>query len=214
LRIDVERITGKHVVETVPVSFIKMADEIEIVDAPAEDPIARTPEEEVDMQARQQRLSKLRELALVLAADVVDHQLEAYLDEQGIHQSLGTHERILVCITPRSNVRDMLDSARMVADRFHGELIAAYVHQPSISASDQAALDEKLDMARTAGANIEILEGDDPVSAILEFANSKGITQLFIGHSQRSGLGARLLGNPVDRLIQRSRGMDVRVFPQ
>ena len=210
----IRTITGKQPRESVPVSFVKTADEIEIVDAPAEDPIERTPEEQLDLKQRQQRLSKLRELALVLAADVVDHQLEDYLEQHGISQRLGAHERILVCITPRSNVKDMFDAARTIAERFHGELIAAYVHQPSISAADQAALDEKLDIARAAGATIEILEGDDAVSAILDCAREKGITQLFIGHSQRSGLAARVVGNPVDRLIQRSRGMDVRIFPQ
>lgn len=214
LREQVEKITGKPVKETVPVSFIKSAHEIEIVDAPAVEPIERTPQEEVDARRRAQRLSRLRELALVLAADVVDHQLQDYLEQHGIRQHVGAHERMLVCITPRANVREMIETARAIADRFHGELIVAYVNQPAISETDQAALNEKLEIARAAGARIEILEGDDPVTAILDFARARGITQLFIGHSQRSGIGTRLWGNPVDKLIQRSRGMDVRVFPQ
>ena len=214
LREQVEAITGKHVTETVPVSFIKTADEIEIVDAPSEEPIERTPEEQVDARRGEHKLSRLRELALVLAADVVDQQLLGYLDSHGIKQHFGAHERVLVCITPRANVRDMIETAQVIAERFHAELIVAYVNQPDISPDDLAALEEKLTVARTAGARIEILEGHDPVSAILDFAASRGITQLFIGHSQRSGLKSRLLGNPVDKLIQRSRGMDVRVFPQ
>jgi len=214
LREQVERITGKRIAETVPGSFIRSADEIEVVDAPPEEPIERTPEEQEDVTRRQQQLSKLRELALILAADVVDHQLRAYLEQHGIRQQLGTVERILVCITPRANIRDMIQTARTIAEKFHGELFVAYVNQPEISATDQSALQEKLEIARAAGARIEILEGEDPVTAILDFARSRGITQLFIGHSQRSGIGARLWGNPVDRLIQRSRGMDVRVFPQ
>lgn len=214
LRLKVESITGKRITETVPVSFIESADEIEIVDAPPEEPIERTPEQEMDANRRQRRLSKLRELALVLAADVVDHQLQEYLEQHGIRQHLGTLERILVCITPRANVEEMIETAQMIAGKFHGELIVAYVRQPNISASDQAALEERLRIARDAGARIEILEGEDPVTAILDFAKARGITQLFIGHSQRSGIGPRLLGNPVDRLIQRSHGMDVRVFPQ
>jgi two-component system sensor histidine kinase KdpD len=214
LREEVEALTGKRVTQTVPISFIKSADEIEIVDAPAEEPIERTPEEQVDVRRRERRLSRLRELALVLAADVVDHQLEEYLKEHGVSQRLGTHERILICITPRSNLQEMLEIGQVVAEKFHGELIVAYVNQPHISAADKAALDERLDTARAAGAQIEILEGVDPVTAILDFAHSRGITQLFIGHSQRSGLGTRLLGNPVEKLVQRSRGMDVRIFPQ
>jgi two-component system sensor histidine kinase KdpD len=111
-------------------------------------------------------------------------------------------------------VREMIEIAQVIAERFHGELIVAHVNQPEISAADQAALNEKLALARAAGAKIEILDGEDPVDAILEFARSRGVTQLFIGHSQRSWLRSRIEGNPVDKLIRKSRGMDVRVFPQ
>jgi two-component system sensor histidine kinase KdpD len=214
LQDQVEKITGKRLHETVPVSLIKSADEIELVDASPEEPIERTPEEQVDLKRREQRLSKLRELALVLAADVVDYQLQKYLEQHGITQQFGTQERLLVCITPRSKVHDMIKTAQTIAEKFHGELFVAYVSQPDISASEQAALDEKLQIARSAGARIEILDGDDPVTAILEFAKSRGITQLFIGHTQHSGIGSRLWGDPVAKLIQRSHGMDVRVFPQ
>jgi two-component system sensor histidine kinase KdpD len=214
LREQIESITGKRIRETVPASFIRSADEIEIVDAPSEEPIERSRDRPAEGKTRAQQLAKLRELALVLAADVVDHQLEQYLAQHGITQHLGTHERILVCITPRSNVRPMVETAKTIADRFHGELIVAYVNQASLSEADRAALEERLKIARDAEARIEILEGENPVAAILDFAKSRGITQLFIGHSQRSGLRARVLGNPVDRLIELSTGMDVRVFPQ
>jgi two-component system sensor histidine kinase KdpD len=213
LHADVEAITGKHVTDTVPVSFIKSADEIEIVDAPPQEPMERTPEEEEQAQKREQRLSKLRELALVLAADVVDYQLSHYLECHGIQQQFGAHERILVCITPRANLQEMLDTARIVAQRFHGELLVAYVKQPSLSPEDQSALDAKLAIANAAGAHIEILEGGDPADTILEFARSRGITQLFVGHSQRNGL-SRLKGTPIDKLIWQGHGMDVHVFPQ
>jgi two-component system sensor histidine kinase KdpD len=214
LREEVEAITGKHVNETVPVAFIKSADEIELVDAPPEEPLERSPGERPDAERRQQQFSKLRELTLVLAAEVVDQELTAYLQSHGIEQHYGTQERLLVCITPRANIRAMIDTARIIADRFHGELIVAYVQQAQISVADQAALDDKLEIARAARAQIEILDGEDPIETILEFARSRHITQLFIGHSQRSGIGPRLWGDPVDKLIQGSRGMDVRIFPQ
>jgi len=108
----------------------------------------------------------------------------------------------------------MIATARVIAERFHGELLVAYVNQPSLSDADRLALEEKLTVARSAGAHIEILEGEDPANAILGFAKSRGITQLFIGHSQRAGIRQRLLGNPVDKLIEHSYGMDVRIFPQ
>ena len=213
LQKDVEAITGKHVTETVPVSFIKSADEIEIVDAPPEEPTERPAEEQTEAQDREQRLSRLRELALVLAADVVDHQLSEYLECHGLKQQFGANERILVCITPRANIQEMMDMGQIIAQRFHGELTVAYVNQPNISPVDQAALDARLAIASAAGVHIEILEGDDPADALLEFARSRGITQLFVGHSQRTGL-SRLVGSPIGKLIRDSRGMDVRVFPQ
>jgi two-component system sensor histidine kinase KdpD len=214
LRGDVEAITGKHVTQTVPIAFIKSASEIEIVDTPSEGPIERSAEATFDAKDRQQRLSKLREMTLVLAADVVDQQLNCYLEEHGIRQRSGAHERILVCITPRSNLTQMLDTAHTIAERFHAEVTAAYVDQPNLSEQDRAILAHKLDEARAAGATVEILHGENPANAILDFARSKGITQIFVGHSQRSGLKSQVWGNPVDTLISHSRGMDIRVFPQ
>jgi two-component system sensor histidine kinase KdpD len=108
----------------------------------------------------------------------------------------------------------MLETAQQIAARVHGELIAAYVDQPQISPNDQAVLERKLAAARAAGAKVEILDGDDPIEALVEFARARGVTQLFIGHSQRTGIWPRIWGSPVDKLIRLSRGMDVRVFPQ
>lgn len=213
LREQVEAITGKHVDQTVPLAFIQSADEIEIVDAPPVEPLERSPDEQVQIKKRQERLSKLRELALVVTADIVDHQLNDYLERHGIRQHYGTHERILVCITPRANIEDMMATAQVVAKRFHGELVVAYVKQSDISAEDQSALDARFAIANAAGVHVEILEGGDPADTLLEFARSRDITQLFVGHSQRSGL-ARLKGSPLDKLIAEGHGMDVCVFPQ
>ena len=127
LQEEVEAITGKHVTQTVPIDFIKSADEIEIVDAGAADPDEGSHEYQLDAEKRRRKLSRLRELTLVLAADVVDQQLNQYLEGHGIHQHYGAHERIMVCITPRANVNEMLAAARIVADRFHGDLIGVYV---------------------------------------------------------------------------------------
>jgi two-component system sensor histidine kinase KdpD len=107
----------------------------------------------------------------------------------------------------------MMEIAQIVAGRFHGELMVAYVRQANISAADQSALDARLAIANAAGVHVEILEGDDPAETLLEFARSRGVTQLFVGHTQRAGL-ARLKGSPLDKLIAEGHGMDVCVFPQ
>ena len=85
-----EAITGKHVTETVPGSFIKSADEIEIVDAPPEEPMERSPEEQEQAQTTRGAAIEAAGIGLVLAADVVDHQLNDYLERHGIQQHFGT----------------------------------------------------------------------------------------------------------------------------
>lgn len=213
LREQIESITGKQVTQTVPISFIKSADEIEIVDAPALEQLTLSPSEHAGAERRQQQMPKLREMALVLAADVVDHQLSKYLESHGIRQQFGAQERILVCITPRSNVQEMLETAQIIKQRFHGELYVVHVNRATISAKDRTALEDRLAIARAAGAHVEVLEGRDPANRILEFARARHVTQLFIGHSQHSKFWSRIQGTPADKLIRNSRGMDVRIFP-
>src|SRR5207247_3292989 len=160
-------------------------------------------------------LSQLREMALLLAAEVVESELRAYLRAHQIDEIWGTQERILVGITPRSDARPILESGRRNADRFHGELFVAYVRQAEVSPQDQASLEENLAIARELDATIKVLDGQrDPARALIALARDTGITQIFIGHSMRKGFWQRLRGNPVERLIDLAEGIDVRVFPQ
>lgn len=198
LQEEVACITNKRPAETVPLEFLKRADDIEIVDVPARD----------------EPMSRLREMALLVAAEVVESELRAYLECHQIEENWGIQERILVGITPRTGARPILESGRRNADRFHGELFVAYVKQPELSPQDQASLDKNLEIAKELGASIHVLEGRDPVRALIEFAHKNGITQIFIGHSQRQGWWHQLRGNPVERLIDLAEGIDVRVFPQ
>jgi two-component system, OmpR family, sensor histidine kinase KdpD len=197
----IQRILGRTRGQTVPQRVIDAADDVVIVDAPP------------DPGADAHQLSQLRERALLLTADVVDRQLEAYLELHGIQPTWGTQERILVCMTPRANAAAMLASGRRNADRFHGELFAIYVNQPNLTPEDRSALARNVTLARAQHAQIDILEGKDPVKAILDYARAQGITQLFLGHNLRRDWRARVTGSPLDRLIDEAEGMDVRVFP-
>ena len=215
LRERIEKITGKRVSQTVPRSFLNRADEIVVVDAPPEMCITRSDGRQTDPaeHSQAQKLSGLREIALLLAADVVDRQLESYLQRNGIASTFGTQERILVCITPRANATAMIQSGRRNAERFHGDLIVAYVSQPELSSDDQAALERNLAIAGQANAHVEILDGIDPIEAILKFARERGITQIFVGHSTRERWWERITGTALDRLIRGANDIDLRIFP-
>src|SRR5262249_21438263 len=99
-RAAVEKLTGKHVEQTIPREFLNTADEIVIVDAPTGD------------TAGADQLSTLREMALVLSADVIDAGLRRYLHAHGIEQSWGTNEKFLVYLTPSANADRMIATAR------------------------------------------------------------------------------------------------------
>ncbi len=216
LRERVGKLTGKVVTQTVPQCFLNTADEIVVVDAPPEMCMTRSPHgaEDPDAIHSARRLSELREIALLLAADVVDRQLEMYLQRNRMDgQTFGAQERILVCVTPRANARPMIESGRRNADRFHGELIVTYVNQPDLSTGDQAALERNLEVARANDADIQILEGEDPIRVLLDFAHERRVTQLFVGHSLQEKWWHHITGTHMDRLIRGAQGMDVRVFP-
>jgi len=217
-REEVERIWGKHVTETVPESFLRNADEIEIVDAPPDFCLQR---ESSPLAAGvtgataglPQQLSELREIALLLAADVVDYQLEAYLVRHGIEQLWGAHERILVCVSPYSDAAAMLASGKRNADRFHGELFVAYFNRPDLTPEEDAVLEKNLAQARAANARIEALDGEDPADTIMQFARAHGITQIFLANRMSNSWWDRTFGGPVEHLIRAAENIDVRVFP-
>jgi two-component system, OmpR family, sensor histidine kinase KdpD len=215
-RAEVERITGKRTAYVIPRGFLDHnADEIVVVDAPAIESLARgkAPADSTARDAEEHKLSRLRELALLVAAAVVDYQLENYLRAHGIDHPWGVQERILVCVTPRSNAAAMLESGRRNADRFHGELYAVYVQQPALAQEDRVTLRTNLAYARKLGATVETLRGLNPIDAILKFAREKGVTQILIGHSKREGAWRRLWRNSIDRLIRSAEGIDVVVYP-
>jgi two-component system, OmpR family, sensor histidine kinase KdpD len=208
-REQVEAIRGKRVNVTVPESFLRRADEIVVVDVPAEDCAERGSL----LPGQQHKLSQLREIALLLAADVVDGQLESQRELAGLVTPWGTQERILVCVTPRTNAVRMIERARLIRDRFHGELFVIYVGQPLLNSDDQIALERNLSVARAAGAEIKLLQGKDAVQTIIDFARENDITQIFIGHSLDTDWRSRFRAGTVDRLIAAAEGMDVKLFP-
>jgi two-component system, OmpR family, sensor histidine kinase KdpD len=213
---EVQRITGKRVSCTIPRGFLdKSADEIVVVDAPATESLSRqtSPGDRAALLAEEHKLSRLRELALLVAASVIDRQLESYLRSHGMDSSWGVQERILVCVTPRSNASKMLESGRRNADRFQGEFYVVYVQQPALSQKDREVLQQNLDYARQLGAQVDVLTGLDATEAILKFARQKGITQIFVGHSMPEGGWRRLWGNSIKRLISSAEGIDVVVYP-
>jgi two-component system sensor histidine kinase KdpD len=213
-RESVEAITGKHVTETVPLSFLQTADEIVVVDAPAQACMdSGDGSTGTKGKLNQHQLSELREVALLLAADVVDKQLERYMARHGIEQLWGTQERIAVWLSPGADAARMLESGARNRDRFHGELITIHLNRPEWSPEQRQQVRDGLIAARAKGSEVVELDGEDAVDTILRFARQRGITQIYVGHRSRDSWWERCFGSDLDRLIRAAEGIDVRVFP-
>lgn len=191
---------GSGPLPTVPEEFLRTADEIEVVDAP---PASSAP-------GNIRQLTELREIALLLAADVVDRQLETYVRRHGIGQIFATHERILLCLST-APAHNMIASGRRNAERFHGELIAVHVAAPG--ATPQPDVEANLHAAAEAGAELVRLEASDCVAPILRLARERAVTQIFVDHGRKPPSWAFWRRGVLDRLIGRVQDADIRVFP-
>jgi two-component system, OmpR family, sensor histidine kinase KdpD len=213
----VQAITGRDTAETIPKSFLLSADDIVIVDVPTDLCLWRLGAQLTSIgisNYQERQLSELRELALLLTAEVVDAQLESYVQTHGIEPVFGTQERFLVCLTPSSNAAAMIESGKRNKERFQGELYVVYVRRDGVSRKESDRIEEYMELARQAGATTEILESENPVEAITEFARQKRITQIFISHGSHRNWRDLLFGDPILRLVRSTEGIDVRVFPR
>jgi two-component system sensor histidine kinase KdpD len=215
----VAQITGATVRETVPDSVFENADSVEIVDIPPDELLKRLAEGKVYTAERSKEavrnffrtgnLTALREMALRLVAERVDHQLRDLMKTQRIAGPWKSGQRLLVGISPSPNTVNLIRWARRTAYTMDATWVAAYVersHPLTSAARDRLA--ENIKLARELGAEIVTTADEDIVEGILRVAREQNVTQILIGKtSRRLPFSASLL----DRLIERSGELDVYV---
>ncbi len=211
LQPQIRQLLGAGKTETVPDRIIQEADEVVLVDASPE-----ALRERMDTGAFDTRtLMALRELALLFTADTVDRSVEDYRHEHHIEAIWQTHERILVCITAHHRGPELVDRGRRVAERLKGELYVVYVtpdpEWSNVSAGQRTFIQTTLALARTFHATVEVIESTRPADAIIEYAQTHHITQIFIGHSLKKRFPKLLSQSTVGRIIRQAEGIDVHV---
>ncbi len=103
-------------------------------------------------------------------------------------------ERILVCISASPTNVDVIRRAVILSGAISAQLIALYVENPGTYDEAQAkAVHEHLGLAERSGALITTVYGDDPATAIAQYARVCGITKIVLGKSpgRRSFFSAR-----------------------
>jgi two-component system sensor histidine kinase KdpD len=201
----VEKITGVPQRETVPDEVVRAADEIELVDMPAQALRRRMAHgdvyqpDKVDAALanyfRVGNLTALRELALLWVAGRVDDFLQEYRSEHQIRSVWETRERVVVALTGGPEGETIIRRAARIADRAgRGDLLAVHVgRSDGLAGASPAALTRQRDLVESLGGSYHTVVGDHIPTALLDFARAENATQLVMGTSRRGGL-ARFLG--------------------
>jgi len=225
----VGQITGIRVWETVPDRVFDLADEVTLVDLPAEELLDRLRDGKVYMAQQAERavrnffrkgnLIALRELALRRTADRVDAQMREYRADQSIHRIWQARERLLVCVGPGNSSGNgsetLVRSAARLAANLKADWIAIYVETPALQKRPDSERERTMDalkLAQELGAETVSLAGADAVATLLGYARVRNVSKLIVGASTGSGFW-RMVRRPFgDRLIERAGDIDVTLI--
>jgi two-component system, OmpR family, sensor histidine kinase KdpD len=218
----IAKITGVQVRELIPDSVFDQADEIELVDLPAQELLDRLRQGKVYVPAQAQNaienffragnLIALRELALRRAADRVDAQMDAYRRERAIKSAWPVSDRILVCIGTSPFSASLLRSTKRMADRRAAQWIAAFVETPDYANASEEVRTRVLATLRLAeqlGAETVMLSGPNVTTPLLEYARSRNVSRIVIGKPSGPLWKRLLYGSILDELIQGSGDIDI-----
>lgn len=212
----VARITGVRVRETVPDRVLEMADEIELIDLPPDELIARLRAGKVYVQDQAARavanffakgnLTALRELAMRTAADRVDAQLQEHMATNAIAGPWPTQERILVLLPEGAVGRDAIRIGKRSADRARVEwfvlALTSLRDEQSRRADGQDETGPALRLAERLGADISTLQVEgDAVSEVLDFARRQNIRRIILPRPPARPWLAQLLPDARERFL-------------
>jgi two-component system sensor histidine kinase KdpD len=190
-------ITGIRVAETLPDTFFDRADEVVLVDIPADELLSRLKAGKVYMPAqaesaarnffRKGNLMALRELALRRTADRVEGDVQAYRAENAIAGMWKTEGALLVCIGGRPGADHLVRSAARLAGQLSVSWHAVYVETPALQRLPAEARERilaTLRLAQELGAVTAVLSGNEVAPAVVDYARARNLSTVMIGRGR------------------------------
>ncbi len=190
-------ITGIRVWETVPDTFFDAADDVILVDVPADELLARLKAgkvyvpEQIERAAgnffRKGNLMALRELALRRTADRVEEDVQTYRTAQAIEHIWKTEASLLCCVGPDPGGEHVVRSAARLANQIGVEWTAVYVETPKLQrlpSVERERILRTMKLAYELGAKTAILSAGDAASAIVEYAHTHNCSKVVVGRTQ------------------------------
>ncbi len=204
-------ITGIRVFETLPDTFFDRADEVVVVDTPADELIERLKAGKVYLPAQAERAARnffrkgnlmaLRELALRRTADRIEDDVQAYRVNQSIDPVWKTEAALLCCIGPQDGTDRVVRSAARLAQQLAVAWHAVYVETPALQRLDNAQRErilQSVKLAEELGATTAVLSAQGVADALVDHARHHNLSKIVMGHNrprswwQRQTLGQRL----------------------
>jgi two-component system sensor histidine kinase KdpD len=218
------QVTGVKVRETVPDWILREANEIVNIDITPRALIHRLERGEIYSltkapQAltnffREGNLAALREMALREIAREVDKNVQSYRTEQGISDPWQIHERVMICVLPGRPADRLIRRGWRVARRLDADMVVVYVSPQRLSHDEKRAFDCDLDLAVQLNIKVEEISGPSVAQALAKYALANQVTEIVLGHSQKSSWAQMLAGSTVTSLIGLVPGIDVLVIAE
>ncbi|MDE2365668.1 MAG: DUF4118 domain-containing protein, partial [Betaproteobacteria bacterium] len=218
----VGRITGVRVRETLPDKVFDQADEVTLVDLPADELLRRLREGKVYLspqieQARKNFFRKgnliaLRELALRRTADRVDAQMREYRMDQSIPQVWQASDRLMVCVEPGNEAEQVVRGAARLASSLKADWLAVYVETPALqklAAPEREAILRTLRLAQDLGAETVTLTGISIGQTLIAYARSRNVSRLVMGNPRRSLITRLIKPTVADELSSHAKDIDL-----
>ena len=187
-------ITNVRVWETVPDKVFDAADEVVLVDIPADELLARLKAGKVYVaqQAehaaqhffRKGNLMALRELALRRTADRIEGDVQAYRVDRSIESVWKTGTALLTCVGPHADAERVVRAAARLASQLNTEWHAIYVETPGLQRLAPAKREKilaNLNLAQQLGATTAVIASAEIAESIVDYARTHNLSKLVIG---------------------------------
>jgi two-component system sensor histidine kinase KdpD len=194
----VYQITGVRQRETLPDKVFDEANDIELIDLPPDDLLARLRAGKVyvadevatavERFFRTPNLMALRELALRKVADRVEAAARALPADHGHARFAG--DRVLVAVGPDEQAEQLVRAGKRISDALDAAWTVVYVETPELLSLSDADRNRRIDVLRLAeslGAETVTLDGPSPAAVLIEYAQTRNATRVIVGAPKLRG---------------------------
>jgi len=215
-------ITGVRQEETIPDRVFDEADEVELIDLPPTELLARLRAGKVypageapggtEQFFREPNLVALRELALRRTADRVDAAARAYGGKERVSKPWLARDRFLVAVAPDEQAEQLVRLGKRFADAMDAEWMVVSVETPAMLGLGERARNRRVDVLRLAeslGAETVTLDGPSAAATLSEYARLRNVTRIVVGEPKRTRWWFAFRPSTATQLMSAPRAFDV-----